>query len=340
MLLQPQRRRDGVAHRGAVVERREFAEPRAVAEALLLASCGLEGEPGLADAADPGQRHQRALAQGGGDAQHLLLAADEAGRAPRQIGDRTVRPTAGPAAAADSAWFAVEDLLVHPAQRGLGIDAQLVDEPVAHLPVGVERVGLPAAAVLGEHQLPGQAFVERMGVQRRGELAEQLRVPSGTQRDVVAVQYDRKPLGFQGGADVVQPWGVEGRERLAAPQVQCAIEEGCGMRRVSGPAGLGDQAAGSGAGRPTRHRSTTRSRPARGRSGHRRTPANSRAAGTDSRPGRYEPGAAARPPTPDRPIRPPGRAGSRRRARQPGRTAGGHGRCRATGRRVDLDVAE
>jgi hypothetical protein len=58
----------------------------------------------------------------------------------------------------------VEDLLVHPAQRRAGIDAQLVDESFAHLPVGLEGVGLPAAAVLGEHQVPGQAFVERMGV--------------------------------------------------------------------------------------------------------------------------------------------------------------------------------
>ena len=61
LLLQPQRRGDGVAHRGAVVERRELAEPHAVAEAVLLARCDLEREPGLADAADPGQGHQRAL---------------------------------------------------------------------------------------------------------------------------------------------------------------------------------------------------------------------------------------------------------------------------------------
>ena len=71
LLLQPQSRRDGMAHRGAVVERREFADTHAVTEAVLLARCGLEGEPGLADAADPGQRDQRALAQGGGNAQHL-----------------------------------------------------------------------------------------------------------------------------------------------------------------------------------------------------------------------------------------------------------------------------
>ena len=63
---------------------------------------------------------------------------------------------------------------MHPAQRRAGIDTQLVDESFTHLPVGLEGVGLPAAAVLGEHQLPGQAFVERMGVQCRGELHKQL----------------------------------------------------------------------------------------------------------------------------------------------------------------------
>ena len=30
---------------------------------------------------------------------------------------------------------------------------------------GVERIGLPATAVLGQHQLPGQAFVERVSLQ-------------------------------------------------------------------------------------------------------------------------------------------------------------------------------
>ena len=242
LLLQPQSGRDGMGHRGAVVERREFADTHAVAEAVLLARCGLEGEPGLADAADPGQRDQRALAQGGGNAQHLVLAPDEAGRAPWQAGRRPANREYR--RLRNTRWgFAVEDLLVHPAQRRAGIDAQLVDESFAHLPVGLEGVGLPAAAVLGEHQLPGQAFVERMGVQCRGELHEQLCVSSCAERDVVAVQCDGKPLGLQGGADVVHPRGVERGEGLATPQIECAVEQGYRVERVSGRPGLGRQVA-------------------------------------------------------------------------------------------------
>ena len=162
LLLQPQSRRDGVAHRLTGIERREFAYPYAVSEAFLVAPCGLECEPGLSDTADPGQRHQRALTERGGYPLHLLVAADEAGRAPRQIDyGRTVECSHHPRR---NLVVAVENLLMHLTQRRPGIDAELLDESFAHLPVGVERVGLSAAAILGEHQLPGQAFVQWVGV--------------------------------------------------------------------------------------------------------------------------------------------------------------------------------
>ena len=86
LLLQPQCRRDCVADRRSVVERRELAEPRAVAEALLFAAGGLEGEPGLADAADTGQRHKRTFSQRGADPHDVVLATDETGCAPRHSG--------------------------------------------------------------------------------------------------------------------------------------------------------------------------------------------------------------------------------------------------------------
>ena len=84
LLLQPQRRRNGVTDRRTVVERRQFADPHTVSEARLVTRGGLKGQPGLADAADPGQRHQRALAHAGHDPADILLPVDEAGRAPRQ----------------------------------------------------------------------------------------------------------------------------------------------------------------------------------------------------------------------------------------------------------------
>ena len=62
---------------------------------------------------------------------------------------------------------------------------------------------------------------------------------SGTQRGVVAIQYDRKPFGLKGGADFVHPRGVERRERLAAPQVERLVEQRCRFERVGCRAGLG-----------------------------------------------------------------------------------------------------
>ncbi len=64
-----------MAHRGAVVERRKFAQPYAVAEAIALAPGDLEREPGLADAAYPGQRQQWPLMERGGDMRQLLRGA-------------------------------------------------------------------------------------------------------------------------------------------------------------------------------------------------------------------------------------------------------------------------
>ena len=256
LLLQPQRRRDSVAHRCTVVERGEFAEPHAVAEALLVASGGLEGEPRLADAADAGQRHQRALGAG-----RPLTRSTSRSRPTKLVARRgrsgvaaEVAPTRRPAVRPQHWQSRSPSRICWCTSRsgGLGIDAQLLDEPVAHLPVGVERVGLPAAAVLGEHQLPGQAFVERVGVQRRGELAEQLGVPSGAQRGVVAVQYDGKPFGFAGRCGRRSTHGVSSaangspRHRSSALSNRAAASGGSAVR-----AGLRRPSAGSGAGRPT-----------------------------------------------------------------------------------------
>ena len=134
---------------------------------------------------------------------------------------------------------------MHDAKRWARIDTELVDEPFAHLPIGVESVGLPAAAVLGQHQLPCQALVERVGLQSRSELAEQIGVPSGAQRGVVAIQRDRKPLHLKGIPKVVEPWRVERRERLTSPQRQRRVEQRRGGGRVRRRAGLGGHVAES-----------------------------------------------------------------------------------------------
>ena len=152
-----------MAHR--VVDRRELAEPHAVTEALLFPPGDLEGQPGLADAPDAGQRHKRCLSQGAGDAQDIALSADETGCATRQSG-------AGPSGDRRRAWrfwrrvpgIAVENPLVHLPQRRAGVDAEFIDKPFPHPAIGVECVGLAATSVLGEHQLARDALVKWVGM--------------------------------------------------------------------------------------------------------------------------------------------------------------------------------
>ena len=168
-LLKSQRRGNCVTHRRAVVERREFTEPHAVAEASAQPGFrDFECQPGLAHPAHPGQRQQWSFAQRRRDPFHIRAATDEAGRPSRQRRRRRpVRRRAG----RRRCWrpgvpFAVENLLIRIPQGGAGVDAQFFDEPVAHHAIGVERVGLSTAAVLGQHQLGGEAFIQRVRLER------------------------------------------------------------------------------------------------------------------------------------------------------------------------------
>ncbi len=127
---------------------------------------------------------------------------------------------------------------MHVAQHGAGINAELVDQPLTHLPVGVERFSLSAAAVLGKHQLSGQAFVQWVRLDRRHEFTEQVRVPSCLQRSVVTIQRGRIAFRLKGVAHIVDPRCVKRCERLPAPQAECAVEEGGRFGRVGGRPGL------------------------------------------------------------------------------------------------------
>ena len=64
LLLQPQCRSDGVTDSRTVIERSELAERCAVVELFFQPTGDLEGQSGLSDAADAGQRHQRTARQG------------------------------------------------------------------------------------------------------------------------------------------------------------------------------------------------------------------------------------------------------------------------------------
>ena len=135
----------------------------------------------------------------------------------------------------------IEDLLVHLPQCRAGVGTQLLDEPLTHRAIGLQRLGLPAAAELGNHQLPGQAFVQGVVVLHRGDVQQQFAVASGAQTGVIAVEGYREPLSLPRGADIVNPRGVERRERITAPQRQCFSEQCVGFGRIRGSAGLACQ---------------------------------------------------------------------------------------------------
>ena len=64
----------------------------------------------------------------------------------------------------------VEDLLMYLAQCRARVRAELLDESFTHRTKGLERVRLSATTELGQHELSGQAFVERMVGNHRGDL--------------------------------------------------------------------------------------------------------------------------------------------------------------------------
>ena len=65
---------------------------------------------------------------------------------------------------------------MHAAQERARLEAQLLDEELAALAVGLERLRLPAGAVEGEHELGAQPLAQRMRADERLELADDLRV--------------------------------------------------------------------------------------------------------------------------------------------------------------------
>ena len=74
-----------------------------------------------------------------------------------------------------------EDPLVQPAQLGAGLDADLLDERRARLPVRLQRLRLPPGAVEREHPLAVQALAQRVLGDQPVELADQLGVAPGRQ---------------------------------------------------------------------------------------------------------------------------------------------------------------
>ena len=114
-----------------------------------------------------------------------------------------------------------EDRLVELVQLGAGLDPELLDEHLARVAVGLQRVGLAAAAVQREHQLRVQPLAPRVLAGELLELADQLGVAPGGQVGLDAHLHGREAL-------LLQPRDLGRRERRRgelgqrrpAPQLQ------------------------------------------------------------------------------------------------------------------------
>lgn len=65
-------------------------------------------------------------------------------------------------------WVGGENALMDVAQPGSGVGAECVGEHLAGVLVGDKGLGLTAATVLCQHQLPDQPLVRRMRRRLRG----------------------------------------------------------------------------------------------------------------------------------------------------------------------------
>ena len=105
------------------------------------------------------------------------------------------------------------------AQLGTRIDAQLVSEVAADLPVRVERFGPPPAAAQCRHQLPPQLLAQRILLGERAQLGHDIRVPAQLKIQIQpSLDNLESPLGQSRDDIPQQHLGVDVGERIAPPE--------------------------------------------------------------------------------------------------------------------------
>ncbi len=233
----PQRRRHGVADRAAVRQGCQFTPPHPVGEPGRLVPGDLLGQPGLADPARPGQRDQRRPAERRRHQRDLVAPPDEAGLPARQVGRRPDR---------GEGRVLFEQLLVRlPGRRGR-LDAELVGQEPAQVPVDLERVGLAAGQVEGAHQQDGQAFPLGEPADQDLQLDDDVAGATQPQQGLGPLLPGRQPQLLQPGhlRLYVQGGRLEVGQYGPAPQSQSGVQQLRGPVVVPGGrplAGLGDE---------------------------------------------------------------------------------------------------
>ena len=172
----------------------------------------LGGELGRQPASCRSRRAPASVTSAPPPARRLAPSAPAATRA-RRRGRRAAAPprrrarAGGPAPARARARVVAQDRVLQRAELRPGLDAEVVGELLARLAVGVERLGLAAAAVEGEHQLPGEPLARRVLGDQLPQLADELGVPAGGQVGLDARLQRGQPL-------LLEPRDLGLRERL------------------------------------------------------------------------------------------------------------------------------
>ena len=133
-----------------------------------------------------------------------------------------------------------EDALMQELELGPGLDAQFGHETAADLPEHGERLGPLARPVPGSHEHPGEALVQRVAGQRRGQFGGGLPFPAAGEHARQAVLQHREAFLGEPVPDRRDPLGVRcvGQCR-AVPERQRGIEQRDGggpVRRAGRPA--------------------------------------------------------------------------------------------------------
>ena len=136
-----------------------------------------------------------------------------------------------------------QDRKLELAQDGARLEAELLVEHPARLPIGLERLGLAAAPVEGEDQVAAQTLAQAVAGDEAGELGDELAVVPQLEVGLEPVLECGEAQLLQRGRLGVGERGVEPVERDAAPERVCLAEQARPLRRVGGCAGLREERA-------------------------------------------------------------------------------------------------
>ena len=146
-----------------------------------------------------------------------------------------------------------------------GLDPELLDERAAGVPVGLQRVGLPAGAVERQHQLPARPLAQRVLGDERLELRDQLGVAAEREIGLDPVlEAARRSSSSRAISDLGERLEGEVRERRPAPERERLRKP---RRRARGSPCAAGSAAFLGAALEARRSSCPGRRAARSRAG-------------------------------------------------------------------------